>query len=198
MKMASALALGLTLAGCTVFPVPEPPRFMDLASADTVPAFSQTLPASLRVDTPLASDPLDSSSILIKPSAYEYQAISGARWRESMPVVIRDHLIQAFRASGGFANVMTDTSPATSELTLISELSGFHAEDGANGTRVVINLHLQLMDNRTRRSLCVTNYQARTDAGSARLEDLMQAFSHAAEEATSATMSWAHRCMAEA
>ena len=114
------IALGLVLAGCTVFPVPESPRLMELAPASDLPAFDQALPASLRVDTPLASDPLDSARILIKPSAYEYRALAGARWRESIPVVVRDHLLETFRASGAFANVMTDTSPATGPVTKTS------------------------------------------------------------------------------
>ncbi len=142
---------------------------MELAPANDLPAFDQALPASLRVDTPLASDPLNSTRILIKPSAYEYRALAGARWRESIPVVVRDHLLETLRASGAFANVMTDTSPATSQLTLVSELTGFHAENDETGTRVVIRQHQQLMDNRTRRSLCVRSYEARANAQSTAL-----------------------------
>ena len=197
MKVLSALALGLVLAGCTVFPVPESPRLMELAPASDLPAFDQALSVSLRVDTPLASDPLDSARILIKPSAYEYRALAGARWRESIPVVVRDHLLETFRASGAFANVMTDTSPATSQLTLVSELTGFHAENGETGTRVVIRLHQQLMDNRTRRSLCVRSYEARANAQSTALGELMEAFSNASAHSSVTTVTWAHQCMAQ-
>jgi len=194
MKVVFALALSLILAGCTVFPVPESPRLMELAPASDLPAFGQALPASLRVDTPLASDPLDSTRILIKPSAYEYRALAGARWRESIPVVVRDHLLETFRASLAFENVMTDTSPATSELTLVSELTGFHAENGENGTWVVIRLHLQLLDNRTRQSLCVRDFETTSVAASTALDDLMKTFSAVANDAAGATVKWAYNC----
>ncbi|MCA0911596.1 ABC-type transport auxiliary lipoprotein family protein [Marinobacter nauticus] len=194
MKVVFALALSLILAGCTVFPVPESPRLMELAPASDLPAFGQALPASLRVDTPLASDPLGSTRILIKPSAYEYRALAGARWRESIPVVVRDHLLETFRASGAFANVMTDTSPATSQLTLVSELTGFQAENGENGTRVVVRLHLQLLDNRTRQSLCVKDFEMTSHTASTTLEDLVKTFSAVANDAASATVQWAYNC----
>lgn len=196
MKTLPALTASLVLAGCTVFPVPEPPRFMELAPATELPAFEQPVPVSLRIDTPLASNPVDSTRILVKPTAYEFQALSGARWRESIPVVVRDHLIEALRASGGFENVMNDTSPASSNVTLVSELAGFHAENRENGGEVVISLHLQLMDNRTRQSLCVRDYETRTYAQSTGLEDLMVAFSDAAEQASNETIAWAYECLA--
>src|SRR5690606_33591586 len=134
------------------------PRLMELAPASDLPAFGQALPASLRVDTPLASDPLDSTRILIKPSAYEYRALAGARWRESIPVVVRDHLLETFRASLAFETVMTDTSPATSELMLVTELTGFHADIGEIRAWGVIRLYLYLLNNRSRHSLFVREF----------------------------------------
>ncbi|HCP21973.1 MAG TPA: ABC transporter, partial [Marinobacter hydrocarbonoclasticus] len=90
-----------------------------------------------------------------------------------------------------------DTSPATSQLTLVSELTGFHAENGETGTRVVIRLHQQLMDNRTRRSLCVRSYETRANAQSTALGELMEAFSNASAHSSVTTVTWAHQCMAQ-
>lgn len=195
MKKAPTLLLSMMLSGCTVFPVPEPPRFMELMPASRHLTFDRTLPVSLRVDTPMASDPLDSARILIKPSAYEYQAMAGARWRESIPVVVRDHLIDTLRASGGFANVMTDTSPATADLTLVSEINRFQAQKTQDGAEVTIAFHLELMENRSRQSLCVQDYHQQVPASGTELEPLMEAFSKAANTASTAITSWAHRCM---
>lgn len=195
MKKAPALLLSAMLTGCTVFPVPEPPRFMELAPANEYLTFNRVLPVSLRVDTPIASDPLDSARILIKPSAYEYQAIADARWRESIPVVTRDHLIDTLRASGGFDNVMTDTSPATADHTLVSELNGFHAQNTEDGAEVTVAFHLELMENRSRQSLCVQDYHEQIPVSGTGLASLMDAFSKAANNASTAITSWAHHCL---
>tara|TARA_B100000519_G_scaffold202933_1_gene223087 strand:+ start:2913 stop:3200 length:288 start_codon:yes stop_codon:yes gene_type:complete len=83
------LLLGAAVAGgCTVFPNPEPPRVMDLAVVQTAPAAEQRIQASLRVDTPYASEPFNGSLILAKPTPQEFRAYEGTRWRDTAPVVV--------------------------------------------------------------------------------------------------------------
>jgi cholesterol transport system auxiliary component len=156
-------------------------------------------PVSLRIDTPLASDPLDSARILLKPSPYEFQALPAVRWRDSIPVVVRDYVLQSFRYSGGFANVVTDTSPAYASHTLISELSAFHAEDRqGEGVMVVAELHAEIMSNRTRRSLCNTTHRVNQRARNTSADDLMEAFSESSHALAEALNRWAYVCLAEA
>ena len=193
-----ALAGALALSACTVFPIPEAPRLMELAPPAEREVFNTPRPAALRVDTPLASDPLDSTRVLVKPTPYEFQALPGARWRDSIPVVLRDYLIQEFRQSGSFTSVMTDTSPATAGLTLVTELTGFHAETRADGTTVVIHLHTELMENRSRKSLCVLDQREEALAASAKLDDLMSAFSLAASALSTDITRWSRDCLADA
>lgn len=193
-----ALAGALALSACTVFPVPEAPRLMELAPPAEQGVFDAPRPYALRVDTPLASDPLDSTRVLVKPTPYEFQALAGARWRDRIPVVLRDYLIQAFRQGGGFTSVMTDTSPATAGLTLITELAGFHAETRPAGTVVVVHLHTELMENRSRNSLCVLDQRSETRADSTALEDLMTAFSRAAADLSGEVTRWARQCVEKA
>lgn len=193
----TALAATLSLSACTVFPIPEPPRLMDLAPPPSYQTFDEVRPVSLRIDTPLASDPLDTTRILLKPSAFEFKALPDARWRDSIPVVVRDYLIQSFRQSDGFASVITDTSPATSDLTLITELTGFHAETSGNRNAVVIQLHAELLNNRSRQSLCVLDQRLQMPAASTTMEDLMAGFTAAAEELSMKTTQWAWECLSD-
>ncbi|MFO8142974.1 MAG: ABC-type transport auxiliary lipoprotein family protein [Marinobacter sp.] len=191
------LTAAITMTACTVFPTPEPPRVMELApNADQI-RFDQARQASLRVDTPLASDPLDSSRLLFKPSPYEFQALPDVRWRDSIPVVLRDHLIQAYRHSGAFTNVITDTSPASASHTLISELTAFHAENRSAGVVVVIELHTEVMSNRSRGTLCAHNHRVEVKANSIAVADLMTAFSEGARRVSERTSHWAFECLAD-
>lgn len=187
----------LALSGCTVFPVPDAPRLMDLEEPVQTLQLEPARLVSLRVDTPLASDPIDSARILIKPSAYEFQALSGAQWRDSVPVVLRDYLVQQFRASGGFVNVASDTSPATTDHTLVLEISGFHARLDGPQARVQLRIHSEVLNNQSRRTLCTRNFNVDELADGTAVEDLMAGFSAGAGRLSSELTGWAHGCLAQ-
>ncbi|WBU39567.1 MULTISPECIES: ABC-type transport auxiliary lipoprotein family protein [Marinobacter] len=198
-RLAVYISAATLTTACTVFPTPEPPRALDLAPYASEPMRETPRPVSLRIDTPLASDPLDSARVLLKPSLYEFQALPAVRWRDNIPVVVRDYLIQSFRYNGGFDNVITDTSPAFASHTLISELSAFHAENRQDqGVTVVMELHTEIMGNRTRRSLCSKSQRVEQRAESASVDALMEAFSESSRALAETTNRWAYACLAEA
>jgi len=193
--MVTLTVASLALTACTVFPTPEAPRVMDLGAIESVQHLETRHPRSLRVDTPLASEPVSGTRILTRPTPHEFRVYSEARWRDTAPVLVRDHLIDALRQSDGFANVVTDTSPASTDLTLISELSAFQAEQREDGTVVVIELHTEILDNRSRKSLCVRDSRLGVPAGSSDLETVVLAFGKAADRLALETLLWAHECL---
>jgi cholesterol transport system auxiliary component len=103
-------------------------------------------------------------------------------------------MVQDFRQSGGFTSVVTDTNPASAELILISELSGFHAAVKSGRNTVVLNLYTELLDNRTRVSLCTQDHQIQVSADSTSPSDLMAAFSAGAEALSEQALVWAFDC----
>ncbi|MGO1234261.1 MAG: ABC-type transport auxiliary lipoprotein family protein [Marinobacter sp.] len=198
MKMAllkaCLLAMTVSLSACSVFPEQEAPRLLGLAPPSSPTQFDETNEARIRIDTPLATAPFDSTRVLIKPDAYEFQALPGARWRDSMPVLLREYMVQYFRQSGGFTSVVTDTNPASAEIILISELSGFHAAVKSGRNTVVLNLYTELLDNRTRVSLCTQDHQIQVPADSTSPSDLMAAFSAGAGALSEEALIWAFDC----
>lgn len=190
-----ALLLSVAFAsGCTVFPNPEPPRVMDLAPAQAVPAAEQTVQASLRVDTPYASEPFNGSLILAKPTPREFRAYEGIRWRDTGPVVVRDTLVGSLRQSGAYANVITDTNPAQAELTLVTELSAFHSETPETGPEVVIELHLQMIHNRSRANLCTRTVRIVEPAAGTSVDQIVEAFGTAGSQLAAKVVDWATTC----
>ncbi|TYC63792.1 ABC transporter [Marinobacter sp. BW6] len=189
------LLLGVTFAsGCTVFPNPEPPRVMDLAAVQAVPEAKQPVQASLRVDTPYASEPLNGSLILAKPTPREFRAYAGTRWRDTAPVVVRDTLVSSIRQSGAYTNVITDTNPAQAELTLVTELSAFHAETPESGPKVVIELHLQMIHDRSRSSLCTRTVRIVEPAAGTSVDQIVEAFGAAGSDLAARVIEWATTC----
>jgi cholesterol transport system auxiliary component len=189
------LLLGAALtSGCTVFPNPEPPRVMDLAVVRAVPAVGQPVMASLRVDTPYASEPLAGSRILAKPTPSEFRAYEGTRWRDTGPVVVRDTLVNSLRQSGAYTNVITDTNPAQAELTLVTELSGFHSQIPESGPEVVIELHLQMIHDRSRATLCTRSIRIVEPASGTSVDQIVEAFGAAGSDLATRVIEWARTC----
>ena len=191
----ATLMVAVSMTACTVLPRPEPPRVMDLAPPVTQSPFSQPLSANIRVDTPLASDPLDSATILLKPTPYEFQAFRQARWRDSTPVVIRDHLARHLRDSRAFRNVVIETSPATSDLTLLTELSAFHIQYTGTDGWVKFELHAELVSIRNGQSLCLRSWSAQEPAAGTDLDSVVQAFSRASNTVANELTRWARTCV---
>ncbi|MEC7378478.1 MAG: hypothetical protein VX421_12765, partial [Pseudomonadota bacterium] len=150
-----AITVGISAAaGCTVFPNPEPPRVMDLAWPGLERSPAERIPYVLRVDTPYASEPFNSTLILAKPTEWEFQSYPEVRWRDTAPMMLRDAVIVSLRRNGGFTDVIAETSPAEANLTLVSELSAFHTEEPAGYPTIKVELHAQVIDARTRGTVC--------------------------------------------
>ncbi|GHD47342.1 cholesterol transport system auxiliary component [Marinobacter persicus] len=194
-KPAVTFCAVLALSGCSILPESEPPRIVGLDDNAPVPVYDHARSVSLRVDTPLASAPFDTNLVLIQPENWEYQALPDTRWRDSMPAIIHDRLIKALRQSRGFDRVLSATSPAEAEYTLLSELNGFHARRNGDDTTVTIDMHLEVMNNRTRETRCSTEKTLDVAAGDARLDSLMVAFSDAGTELSRRTAAWAFACL---
>ena len=167
---------------------------MDLAAVQTVPAAEQRIQASLRVDTPYASEPFNGSLILAKPTPQEFRAYEGTRWRDTAPVVVRDTLVNSLRQSGAYTNVITDTNPAQAELTLVTELSAFHSETPESGPQVVIELHLQMVHNRSRASLCTRTERVVEPASGTSVDQIVEAFGTAGSNLAARVIEWATTC----
>lgn len=194
-RLLSAWCLAILLAGCTVFPEPNPPRLMDLPIPDIAARDGATLDKVLRVDTPLATKPFDGSRILVKPAPREFQAYGGVRWRDTAPVMVRELLIGALRQGGRFDGVISETSPAGSDLTLTSDLHGFHSEQSGDGQQVVVGLYAQLMDNRSRQTLCNRNFLVRTPAENGNIGTVVAAFDEVGAALVEEMQGWLEECL---
>lgn len=189
----------LSLGGCTLFPTPDPPRILDLppAISSSTPPSAHTLPVSLRLDTPQASEPVSGTHVLIRPQDTELGALPDARWRDTAPVLLRDYLLESLRARSGIKTLVTDTSPAVTDLTLISELSRFEAVQTGDGVEIVIAWHAQVIDNHSRAILCNRDFRTTQRSGGEGADDLARAFGGAAATLANSTRPWLTECLAD-
>lgn len=193
--LASATACVLAVSGCTIFPASEAPRAMDFTPTVTdLARADKQQPYSLRVDTPMASEPVYSSRILAKSESTEIRTYGGVRWRDTAPVIVRDMLTAALRNSEGFERVITDVSPAESNLTLISELLSFHSRSNNDRTDVIISLYSEILENRSRKTMCARTFDITSVAASESIEDVIEAFNNAGKRLAQELTLWASTC----
>lgn len=196
-RFLGAIILGLgmaAVAGCTVFPNPEPPRVMDLAWPDIKPVPGTHIPYVLRVDTPYASEPFNSTRILAKPTHWEFKSYPDVRWRDTVPTMLRDTLVVSLRRNGAFADVIAETSPAEANLTLVSELSAFHAEEPSGYPTIKVRLHAQVIDARSRSSLCRQTFTIEEAAEGPAIEQVVEAFADAGQALAGRMSDWLSGC----
>lgn len=191
----TALIVSGLITACTVFPNPEAPRVMDFPVPQGLQTSVTTRPQSLRIDTPLASEPFNSTKILAKPMPWEFRVYRAVRWRDTTPVILRDMLAGAFRATTSFRGVTTDASPGNTDLSLATEITAFHTVGQGDRTRVTVAIYGQLIDNRSRDTLCADSFIVSTPAGDRTIDSIVQAFGSAGETLATEVIEWSAACL---
>lgn len=190
MRLLIATAATLSLAACTVFPDPPAHRIFHLQAPTVSETSGETIQKTLRVSTPLAVAPIDSARILVKPDAHEIRAYQGARWSNRAPVIVGYYLLESFRRDGRVQTVVTDTSPARSDLTLAGDLTRFQAEYRDGSPVVQLQLNLQLIDERTRETVANRRFEISQPASGETVENVVEAFGQASDELARQVINW--------
>lgn len=191
-----ALLTSGILTACTVFPTPEAPRVMDFPVPQGLQESETSRPQNLRIDTPFASEPFNSTRVLAKPVPWEFRVYSGVRWRDTAPVILRDMLIGAFRAKATFRDVIMDTAPGNTDLSLATEITAFHTVSQGDSTRATVAIYGQLIDNRSRETLCSESFIVSTPAKNKSIDAVVQAFGTTGRGLAEEVMTWASTCEA--
>jgi cholesterol transport system auxiliary component len=188
----TALLAAALLAGCTLLPeraaistfrLPDP----QMPTADDAP-----VPITLRVLTPAATPPLNSTRILVNPRGLEVQAYSGARWSNSPPLLLRDYWIDSLRKNGSLKAVISDASSAGSELSLSSDLTRFQLVYQQGEPAVVVQVDAQLLETDSRRVLAARRFQSRQPVEDQPVEAVIAGFGVASERVTRDMVTWLH------
>ncbi|WP_372971789.1 ABC-type transport auxiliary lipoprotein family protein [Marinobacter sp.] len=189
-RLTFAMVAALTLAACTVFPEKPAHKIFQLPVPAIKESADESFDTALRISAPMAVAPIDSTRILVKPDSHEIRAYQGARWGNRAPVIVGNHLVEAFRQDGRLVTVVSDTSPARSDLTIVGDLTRFQAEY-QNGSPVVhMQLNLQLIDERTRETLSNKRFNVRSQASDESVESVVEAFGQASSELARNVIDW--------
>lgn len=187
------IALGMLLGGCSLLPVREAPSvyLLPATPAQTAAATQRSaLPASLRIVTPQSARILDSNRIAVLPQGNMITAYEGARWSDPAPRLLRDRLIDAFRADGRFAGVSSNEAHLQADLELTGDLRAFQSEYVLGEPVVVVGYDAQLVRGNTQKIVATRRFDIRQPVAGTQVPAVVRAFGQATDQLAAQVIAW--------
>ncbi|HJT96721.1 MAG TPA: ABC-type transport auxiliary lipoprotein family protein [Rhodanobacteraceae bacterium] len=186
----TTLVVLLLLGACASLTKKEPfttysPRYTASPKADGTPVRWQ-----LSVDTPLASDAIDTTRMLVMPMPGALEAYKGGRWADTAPLLLRSLLIQAFQDSNRIAAVGAVTSGLHGDFLLAIDLYDFETQYESGSPRATIRLNAKLVDQSLNRVTAAHTFDGSAPVAGAGAAEASAAFEQALGELLPQIVAW--------
>jgi len=96
----------------------------------------------LIVEEPTASGALNTDRILIRPSPLEAQYLPGARWTDTVPVMVQTLMVRSLQQTGGVRFVGRRPIGLGGDFALLTEVTDFQATVAPDGTSVTTRIRI--------------------------------------------------------
>jgi len=195
---AAVLCAAVLLPACSVLPEAEPLDVYVLpvtgdASATAVPAAAGAQAWSLRVVRPAAGVHLAGQRIVVMPEDNRVSVYQGAGWSDPAPVLVRDRVLEAFRADGRVGALSSDERQLHADFELDSDLRAFQSEYRGGRPEAVLRLDARLVHTASRRIVASRTFEQRQPTEDPAVPAVDQAFGTAADRLSAAVVDWTVR-----
>lgn len=190
MKPLFPLALAVLLGACSILPEGEQLTVYRLPATPQAVSTAAPVGWALQVDKPLASPLLDSTRIAVLPEGDRVSAYQGVRWEDRGTRVLRDRLVDAFRADGRVVAVSSDESRLVTDLALSGDLRAFQGEYRAGRVEAHILLEARLVSGDSRRMVASRRFEVREPATGTAPAEVVKAFGVAADRLSREVLEW--------
>ncbi len=189
-RLAAGL-LGLTLmSACSVLPESEPLTTYQLPAPRLATSSQPPLPHSLRIITPAASYALQTPRIMVTPEGNTLTSYQGARWTDPNPVLLREHLVQAFQQSGSFKSVSTEVHALQTDIQLYSDLRQFQTLYQGDRVSAIIELDAKLVDPGSRGVIASRHFRVSQPLTDTAVPAVVDGLSSAADTLAQQLLDW--------
>jgi cholesterol transport system auxiliary component len=186
-----AVLLAAAAASCSILPKAETREVYVLPTAiRATPSASPPVTWSLRINTPKATGFLDSNRIAVMPDALRITVYQGARWSDDAAVLMRDRLVDAFRADGRLALASNGDANERADRELDGQLRSFQTQYINGAPVVVIRYDAQVVEVRTRRIIATKSFEARSTPSGKDVVSAINAFGIASDTLTTDVVAW--------
>lgn len=187
-RLSLLLAVGL-LGACSILPQSEPLDIYLLPGA-ALPAQTQRVDWSLRVNSPVSSQLLDGTRIVVLPEPGRVNTYQGVRWSERTPQLLRGRLLDAFHDDGRVQALSNEEQRLQADLELVSDLRSFHSQYRDGRPEALIQLDVRLVDARDQRILAIRRFSVSQPASDTSIAAVVKAFGQAGDRLSRELVDW--------
>ncbi|CNK72984.1 membrane lipoprotein lipid attachment site containing protein USSDB6D [Yersinia mollaretii] len=183
--------LAMLLSACTILPTAPVSQvyLLPVPPATNAPR-AQTVNWSLRVSQPTTSQFLNSSRIAVQPQGQEIAVYQNSRWSDPAPILLRNRLIQEFRADGRIRAVSSDDDSLQADVELSGDLSAFQGVYLTDKSEVLIRFDARLVRISDRRIIATHHFEIRQPISGAKMDEVVQAFGLASDQLATQVLNW--------
>ena len=189
MKRLTLLLAAALLGACSILPQSEPLDIY-LLPATTLPAQTQRVDWSLRVNSPVSNQLLDGTRIVVLPEPGRVNTYQGVRWSERTPQLLRARLLDAFQDDGRIQALSNEDQRLQADLELVSDLRSFHSEYRDGIPSALIRLEVNLVDTRSQKIIASRRFSVSQAAGDTSITAVVAAFGKAADQVSRELVDW--------
>ncbi|HEV7489785.1 MAG TPA: ABC-type transport auxiliary lipoprotein family protein [Rhodanobacteraceae bacterium] len=185
-------AAGLALGACSSLTGKKEP-FTVYAPRYTAPADAAkgaSVQWQLSIDTPVASDALDTPRMLVMPTPGALETYKGARWSDTAPMLLRALLVQAFQESGRISGVGASTSGLHGDYLLAIDLYDFETQYRDGSPHAVIRLNAKVTDSSLNRIAAAHTFEADIPVAGSQAAAAASAFEQAFAQMLPTIVDW--------
>ncbi|MCX7557190.1 ABC-type transport auxiliary lipoprotein family protein [Xanthomonadaceae bacterium JHOS43] len=177
------------LSACTVLPV-RPTVALYAPVLELAPAsVSASVPWRLALARPIASGPLATPRILVRPSPDEIEIYPRAEWSEPAPGLVGNALMQAFEVNGRIGSLERSSAGLDHDFELTTELRDFQLEL-AGGPVAVVRIKANLIAQPRGVLVASRLFEARIPAAGQQVTDAVAALSDALAQTLPQVADW--------
>mgnify|MGYP001189811305 FL=1 len=183
----------LSQAGCAGLPgMGTPARLYMLSPKST---FSEKIPVvkwQLVVELPVAPSGLATPSIALTRDPIQLQYYADARWAERAPQMVQTLIVESFENSGKIIAIGRQAIGLRSDFNLKSDLREFQAEyrKGLSTPTAHVKINAKLIKQPRRQIIASKAFEARVEADSGSMGDIVRAFDAALGKVLRRIVEW--------
>lgn len=191
-------AVLLALAACTVDLLPGAGQAPELYVLTPKSTFSPDLPtvdAQLVIETPIASEGLNTHRMALRQSPLTLDYFASSRWTERAPKLVQTMLVESFENTGRIVSVGRQGVDLRADYALRSDLREFQAEyleTGAPPT-VWVRLNAKLVKMPERMIVASETFEQRTKAEGRGMTQVVSAFDESLNKVLKRAVEWTLR-----
>ena len=190
------ILLPLLLAGCSSLLNVQRTPYTIYSPRYTAPAPAANAARvawQLVVETPTASDTLDTSRMLAAPTPGVLEVFPGARWRDPAPALLRSLIVEGFEQSGRIVGVGNGASGLRADYSLAIELRDFQLDIRDGGPRASVRFQARLLDFTSSRVLATQAFAADASASGTDAASAFAAFQSSLDTVIPQLVEWTLR-----